>query len=120
MLTLRLRLPHPCCNLLLLPCSCCVNAVVQVLLDVYGTYFPESKAIGRYQGLLAHLHGLVVNRGGTAAASAEVLVQWLVHDNILKLTDRDVPVDNNNRLRVQQEDAQCVLWLILERLADEV
>ena len=101
-----------CCPL----CSCSVNSGVQLLLDVYGGYLQQSPRVGTYHNHLAHLHGLVVNRGHSPAASAENLVSQLVVDRILDLTR---PRDGG-QLHVQQDDAQRVLWLMLDKLSDEV
>ena len=98
------------------PCSCSVNSGVQLLLGVYGDYLQQSGRVGTYHDHLAHLHGLVVNRGRSPAASAENLVSQLVLDRILDLSR---PGDSG-QVHVQQDDAQRVLWLMLDKLADEV
>ena len=104
-----------CCS----SCSCSVNSVAQLLLEVYGNYLNQSGGVGPYHGHLANLHSLVVNQGGTDA-SAEALVRQLVDDKVLHLTDDRVPQDDKGHIRVEQDDAQSVLWVTLGRLAREV
>ena len=96
-----------------------MNAVVQVLLEAYSDYLQWSPVFGPYHGYLAHLHGLVVNRAGTIA-SAEALVRQLELDKVLKLINRKMPEGADKHIRVRQDDAQRVLWIMLDKLADEV
>ncbi len=104
-----------CCS----PCSCCVNSGLQVLLDIYGKYLQGSGLKGTYHGLLAELHSLVVDQDKTDA-SAEALVSQLVQENVLRLTTPGVPRNGTNHIHIRQQDAQYVLWLMLDRLAREV
>ena len=112
---LHLLLPHLCCNLVLLPLQ---------LLRQFGTPSPpgclwQIGLKGTYHGLLAELHSLVVDQDGTDA-SAEALVSQLVQENVLRLTTPGVPRNGTNHIHIRQQDAQYVLWLMLDRLAREV